>query len=57
MLVDFFPDADQVAVGAGHETVEHLDHVEPRTERRVDGAHLEADDAAADDEHPLRDPL
>ena len=44
----------QVAVGAQHQAVEHLDDVEARAERRVDRAHLEADDAAADDQHALR---
>ena len=51
--VHLLPDLDQVAVGALHQAVEHLDHVEPRAERRVDRAHLEADDAAADDQHAL----
>ena len=37
-----------------HQAVEHLDDVEPRAERRVHRAHLEADDAAADDQHALR---
>ena len=54
MLVDLFPDPDEVAVGAGHQAVEHFDDVETRAERRVDRSHLEADDAAADHEHPLR---
>jgi hypothetical protein len=52
--VELLPDLDQVAVGAQHQAVEHLDHVEPGAEGRVDRAHLEADDAAADDQHPLR---
>ena len=52
--VHLLPDLDQVAVGALHQAVEHLDHVEPRAERRVHRAHLQADDAAADDEHALR---
>ena len=52
--VELLPDRDQVAVGARHQAVEHLDHVEARAERRVHRGHLEADDAAADDQHPLR---
>jgi hypothetical protein len=52
--VDLLPDLDQVAVGALHQAVEHLDHVEPRAERGIHGAHLQADDAAADHQHLLR---
>ncbi len=52
-LVDLFPDAHQVAVRARHQAVHHLDHVQARAERRVDGAHFQADDAAADDQHAL----
>jgi hypothetical protein len=37
----------------GIRPVEHLDDVEPGAERRVHGAHLEADDPAAEDEHAL----
>jgi hypothetical protein len=54
-LVHLFPDANEVAIRAGHQAVEHLDDVEARAERRVHRSHLEPDDAAADDEHPLRD--
>ena len=53
VLVHLLPDAHEVAIGARHQAVEHLDHVEARAERRVDRAHLEADDAAADHQHPL----
>ena len=52
--VHLLPDLDEVAIGAGHQAVEHLDDVDARAERRVHGRHLEADDAAADHEHPLR---
>ena len=52
--VELLPDLHQVAVGAEHQSVEHLDHVEPRAEGGVHRAHLEADDAAAHDEHALR---
>ena len=51
--VELLPDLDQVAVGALHQAVEHLDDVEAGAERRVHRAHLEADDAAADDQHAL----
>ena len=44
----------QVAVGALHQAVQHLDHVEARAERRIHRAHLQADDAAAEDQHALR---
>ena len=50
-LVHLLPDLDQIAVGARHQAVEHLDHIQPRAQRRIDRAHLEADDAAADDQH------
>ena len=55
--VDLLPHLDQVAVGALHQAVEHLDHVDARAQRRIDGGHLEADDAAADHQHALRDAL
>ncbi len=35
--------------------VEHLDDVDARAERRVHRGHLEADDAAADHQHALRE--
>ena len=57
MLVHLLPDADEVAVRPRHQAVEHLDDVEARAERRVDGAHLQADDAPADHQHPLGDLL
>ena len=46
----------QVAVGALHQAVEHLDHVQARAQRRIHRAHLQADDAAAEDQHALRVP-
>ena len=52
--VHLLPHLHQVAVGALHQAVEHLDHVEARAQRGVHRAHLQADDAAADDEHALR---
>ena len=52
--VELLPHLHEVAVRARHEPVEHLDDVEARAERRVHRRHLEADDAAADDEHPPR---
>jgi hypothetical protein len=45
----------QVAVGAGHQGVQHFDDIDARAERRVNGSHLQPDDAAADDQHALRD--
>ena len=47
--------ADQVLVGARDQLVEQLDDGDLRAERVVDRRHLEADDAAADDQQPLRD--
>jgi hypothetical protein len=55
--VDLLPDLDEVAVGALHQPVEHLDHVDARAEGRIDGRHLQADDSAADHEHALGDAL
>ena len=51
--IHLLPHLDQVAVGTLHQAVEHLDHVQPRAERGVHRAHLQADDAAADDQHAL----
>ena len=45
---------DEVAVAAGDEPVHQLHHAHPRAQRRVDGGHLQPDDAAADDEEALR---
>ena len=49
--IHLLPDLDQIAVGTLHQAVLHLDHVEARAQRRIDRAHLEPDDPAADDEH------
>jgi hypothetical protein len=49
--VHLLPDLDQVAVGALHQAVHHLDHVQARAQRAVDRAHFQADDAAAEDQH------
>ena len=46
---------DQVAIGAGQQAAGHLDDGDLAAERGVDGAQLEADVAAADDEQRLRD--
>jgi hypothetical protein len=54
--VHLLPDLDQVAVGALHQAVHHLDHVQARAQRGVHGAHFQADDAAADDQHLLGTP-
>ena len=54
LLVELLPDLHKVAVGAEHQCVQHLHDIHPRAERRVDGGHLEADDAAADHQHRLR---
>ena len=43
------------AIGARHQLVHHLDDGDAGAERAIDGRHFEADDAAAEDEHPLRD--
>ena len=51
--VHLLPDPHEVAVGALHQAVEHLDDVQARAQRRVHRAHLQADDAAADDQHAL----
>ena len=43
-----------VLVRAGHDLVHQLDHGDLRTECFIYRCHLEADDAAADDQHALR---
>ena len=54
LSVLLFPDLDGIAVGALHQAVEHFDDIDAGAERRIDGGHFEADDAAADDQHLLR---
>ncbi len=49
-----FERLDEVAVGAGDKPVEELDDGDLGAERVVHARHLEADDAPADHEHPLR---
>ena len=44
--------ADQVPVAARNQAIGHLDHAHLHAERGVDGRHLEANDAATDDQHP-----
>ena len=39
-LVHLFPDAEEIAVHALHQAVEHFDDVQARAERRIYGAHL-----------------
>ena len=46
---------DQVAVAAGDELVGQFDHGDLGAQRVVDRGHLQADDAAADDQQALRD--
>ena len=46
---------DDVGIGARHQLVHHLDHRDPGAERVIDRRHFEADDAAAEDQHPLGD--
>ena len=46
---------DEVAVAAGDQVGRQLDDADLAAERVVDGRHLEADDPAADDQHPLGD--
>ncbi len=46
---------DQIGVGAGHQSIEQLDHGHLGAQRVVDGGELEPDDAAADHQQPLRD--
>ena len=53
-LVHFLPDLDQIAIRARHQAIEHFHHIEARSQRGIHGAHFEADDAAADDQHFLR---
>ena len=43
-----------IVVGARHDLVHQLDDRHLRAERVIDGRHLQADDAAADDQQPLR---
>ncbi len=49
--VHLLPDLDQVAVSALHQAVHHFHHVQACTQRTVDGAHFQADDAAAQNQH------
>ena len=51
--VHLLPDLHEVAIRALHQAVEHFDHVKPCTERAVNGAHLQTDDAAAQNQHAL----
>ena len=53
--IEFLPNPDEIAVGARHQAIEQFDDIDARTERRIDRRHFEPDDAAADDEHLLRD--
>jgi hypothetical protein len=53
-VIELLPDAHQIAVGSRHQDLEHLHHIDSRAEGRIDGCHLEPDDAATDDQHPLR---
>ena len=46
---------DEVGVGAGDELIEQFDDGDPGAEHGEDGAHLEADDPAADHEEPFGD--
>jgi hypothetical protein len=48
---------DDVLVDAGDQLVQQLDDGHLGTELGVDGSHLQADDAAADDQQPLWDPF
>ena len=48
---------DDVAVRAGDQAVQQFHDGDLRAERVVHGRHLEADDAAADDQQALRDVL
>ena len=53
--VHLLPHLDQIPVGAEHHAVQHFHHVDARAEGGVDGGHLQADDARAHHQHPLRD--
>ena len=44
---------ESVAVGALHQAVEHFDHLHARAQDAVDRAHLQANDAPAQDQHAL----
>ena len=44
----------EVRIGARHQLAGELDHRELRAQRGIHRGHLEADDAAADDQQPLR---
>ena len=46
---------DEVPVGAGDDLIHPLDHGDLAAEGGVDGGHLQADDAAAEDEQALGD--
>ncbi|MNT46613.1 hypothetical protein D3C72_1832730 [compost metagenome] len=51
--VHLLPDLHEVAVGALHQAVHHLDHIQARAQSAVHRAHFEADDATAQNEHAL----
>ncbi len=51
--VHLLPDLDQVAVRTLHQAIHHFDHIQTGTQRAVDGAHFEPDDAAAQNQHAL----
>ena len=51
--IHLLPNLDQIAVGALHQAVLHFHHVQPRAKGGVHRAHLQPDDAAANDEHAL----
>ncbi len=48
------PDLDHVAVCALHQAIHHFNHVDPCSERGIHGGHFQADNAAADNQHTLR---
>src|SRR4029079_15371648 len=53
--IHFLPDGDEIAIGARHQAVEHLDDVNPRAQYEIDGRRFKPDDAAAKNQHFLRD--
>jgi hypothetical protein len=53
LRIERLPDLDEIPVCSRHEHVQHFHHVQPRAQRRVDGAHLQPDDPAAYDEQAI----
>ena len=51
MRIELLPDLNQIAIGAKHEAIEHLNNIDSGTQGGIDRGHLQANDAAPDDQH------